>query len=96
MKEKAQANFERMQLERNIQAAMLARDQRARELEDAERDNRRKLLAANAKYNLELVSRSDRCGTFFLCASINLMIHRRHRNAKVNASRNNGNRKKTI
>lgn len=57
MKEKTQANFERMQSEKNIQAAMLARDQRARELEDAERNNRRKILAANAKYNLELVSR---------------------------------------
>lgn len=57
MKEKTQANFERMQLEKNIQAAMLARDERARDLEDTERNNRRKLLAANAKYNLELVRR---------------------------------------
>lgn len=57
MQEKIQANFERMQLEKNIQGAMLARDERARELEDIERNNRRKLLAANAKYNLELVRR---------------------------------------
>lgn len=57
MQEKIQANFERMQLEKNIQAAMLARDERARELEDTEKNNRRKLLAANAKYNLELVRR---------------------------------------
>lgn len=57
MKEKTQANYERMQSEKNIQAAMRARDQRAKELEDYERDNRRKMLAANAKYNLELVRR---------------------------------------
>lgn len=59
MKEKAQANYDRMQREKNIQAAMLAHDQRAKELDDAERDNRRKLLAANAKYNLELVRPVD-------------------------------------
>lgn len=57
MKEKVQANYERMQSEKTFQAAMLARDQRARELDDAEKSNRRKILAANAKYNLELVRR---------------------------------------
>lgn len=57
MKEKTQANYERIQSEKNIQAAMRARDQRAQELEDYERENRRKMLAANAKYNLELVGR---------------------------------------
>lgn len=46
-----------MQSEKNIQAAMLARDQRARELEDNERNNRRKILSAISKYNLELVRR---------------------------------------
>lgn len=55
MKEKVQANYERMQTEKTFQAAMLARDERARELDDAEKNNRRKIQAANAKYNLELV-----------------------------------------
>lgn len=55
LKEKNQANHDRMKTEQSIQSAMLAHDQRVRELDEAERNNRRKLLAANAKYNLELV-----------------------------------------
>ncbi|XP_037030864.1 RIB43A-like with coiled-coils protein 2 [Bradysia coprophila] len=59
MKEKAQADYDRIQREKNIQAAMFAYDQRAKELDDTERENRRKLLAANAKYNLELASERE-------------------------------------
>lgn len=56
MKEKARANHEKMHSEKMIQAAMLARDQKAKELEDAEKNSRREMLTTNAKYNLELVS----------------------------------------
>lgn len=73
MKEKAQANYDRMQREKNIQAAMFAYDQKAKELDDAERENRRKLLAANAKYNLELVRIQDR--PFWNVKRVNIWIY---------------------
>lgn len=90
MREKKQADYERMQSDKAICTAILARDQRAQELEDVERSNRRKIQAATAKYNLELVSE-----WFHHCLfshQINSII--RQLNVKVNVSRNIVNRKK--
>lgn len=55
MKERQQANDDRNKAEREIQAALEARDKRALELADAERETRRLIQESTAKFNLDLV-----------------------------------------
>lgn len=55
MKERQQAVHDRNEAERNIQAALEARDKRALELAESERETRRLIQTSTAKFNLDLV-----------------------------------------
>lgn len=56
IKERQQAVQDRNEADKNIQAALEARDKRALELADSERETRRLIHKSTAKFNLDLVS----------------------------------------
>ena len=56
MREREQAENDKMQADRISQQALEARDRRALELDESERQTRRQIMLATTKFNLNLVS----------------------------------------
>ena len=56
MREREQSENDKMQADRISQQALEARDRRALELDESERQTRRQIMLATTKFNLNLVS----------------------------------------
>lgn len=87
IRERQSAENDKRQAERNIQAAIEARDRRSLEMDEAERAARRQIQSSAARFNLNLVKRARilfRALQFFM-----FPFNRRQRRKNVSASHGN-------
>lgn len=89
--ERQSAENDKRQAERNIQAAIEARDRRSLEMDEAERAARRQIQSSAARFNLNLVKR----GRILFRALQFFMFPFNRRQRRKNASASHGNVKMT-